>query len=1038
MAHDWENPELFARHRLPARANLLAFDDVAAALGRVPTDSPWFASLNGLWKFHLAPSPLEAPAFTGESFDDSPWGTIAVPSNWQMLGHGHPHYTNISYPFPVDPPFVPDDNPTGCYRRAFVMPTAWAGRRIVLRFEGVDSMLSVWVNGVEIGLSKGSRLPAEFDITHAVRPGGNVLAARVLKWSDATYLEDQDMWWLSGIFRSVSLIALAPVHVFDAFVRADYAGPGRTSELTAHLTLRSGPGAATQAVQLEAALLESDGREVARATAGATMPANGSAEVSMSMRVADPKPWSAESPNLYTVLFTLRGSDGAVREIVPVRTGFRRVEIQGRRFLVNGVAIKLRGVNRHEFHPELGRAIPHDAMIRDIEIMKRHNINAVRTSHYPNDPRWYDLCDEYGLYLIDECDLETHGFCNLAWEGNPPGEKRWEAACVDRMERMVARDRNHPSIILWSLGNEAHLGAGHTAMAERARAMDPSRPIHYEGDYDLVVADVYSRMYPPADFLEDVATLDDAALKARHETLKGTGYDARPMVLCEYAHAMGNGPGGLTEYWNVIEAHACLMGAFVWEWCDHGIRTRTAEGTEFYAYGGDFGDKPNDGNFVCDGLVFPDRTPSPGLIELKKVLEPVRIEAVDLAAKKFRFINRYDFTGLDHLRLTWTVTEDGVVVRSGSCETPATAARGQTEATLPIDAPTPAPGTKVHLTLSLALAGATRWAPVGHEVAWAQFELPNPAARRPRLVRVGAPVRVEQSDTLVTVHGPEFTLTFDRPRCVLRSWTHRGAARIVDGPRLNLWRATTDNDRGWDNAKTWRDARLDAIQHRGCGLEVVEVGQGAVGIRTIVRSGPPVLGMAYRCNLDFTIHGDGAVLLETRGEPEGEWKTPTLPRLGWTLRLPRSCAQFEWLGRGPGESYPDTQRAARFGRWRSDLQGLYTPYLFPQENGNRMDVDWLTATDASGCGLCVSAAGEPMNFSAHAYTAADLEAARHPHELTQRPEIILNLDWRQHGIGSASCGPGVLPQYALAPVPFQLALWLAPIDPGVEAVLSRR
>ncbi|MDH7568428.1 MAG: glycoside hydrolase family 2 TIM barrel-domain containing protein, partial [Armatimonadota bacterium] len=572
--HDWENPRVFARRRLPARASFFPYPDQESALTYQRAASPWFSLLNGRWKFHYADTPAEAPEdFYAEEFDDSDWDDLPVPGMWEMMGYGRPHYTNVQYPFPVDPPRVPTENPTGSYRREFYIPGDWAGRRVVLRFEGVDSAYQVWVNGQEAGYSQGSRLPAEFDITPFVRPGHNTLAVRVWKWSDGSYLEDQDMWWLSGIFRDVYLLSLPQTGVADVCVRTPLSPDYRDALLELRVTVRNAAPVEKQ-VCVEVDLRDAEGGAVLEtpAVVHAQVAAGEDTCLPVQAPVANPRKWSAEDPALYTALITLKDAQGQVLEVVPIRVGFRAVEMKNGNLLVNGVPVLFKGVNRHEHHPDLGRAVPLETMAEDVRLMKQHNINAVRTSHYPPDPRFLDLCDEYGLYVIDECDLETHGFGMNKWVGNPTDDPEWEEACVERMVRMVERDKNHPCVVLWSLGNEAGFGRNHYAMAEAARRIDPTRFIHYEGDREQKVSDVISVMYPRLDAVIEMG-----------EKLEQGG--EKPYICCEYAHAMGNGPGNLKEYWDVFYRYRGLQGGFVWEWIDHGIRRFTDDGREYFAYG---------------------------------------------------------------------------------------------------------------------------------------------------------------------------------------------------------------------------------------------------------------------------------------------------------------------------------------------------------------------------------------------------------------------------------------------------------------------
>jgi len=1038
---DWQNPALTNRNRLPARSYFFHYPEAAAALTFERGESPWFKLLNGNWRFHYDPTPAEAPTdFFRPAFDVSQWDEIAVPGNWQMQGYGHPHYTNVQFPFPVDPPHVPTENPTGSYRREFHVGDGWAGKRLILRFEGVDSAFHVWVNGKVVGFSKGSRTPAEFDVTDIAKPGMNTLAVRVYQWSDGTYCEDQDMWWLSGIFRDVYLLALPTLHVADIRIRTPLKAGATEAGLEVRVDLHNATAAAAKA-SVAAKLLDADGNPVLEAPlkAKVVVTAGAGQEILLSGKVAAPRLWSAELPYLYTLLVTVKDETGKVIAVIPQHVGFRSVEIKGNVFLINGVAVKFKGVNRHETHPDLGRAIPLEAMVADILLMKQHNINAVRTSHYPDDPRWYDLCDRYGIYLIDECDLETHGFDRLpAWTGNPTEDPAWRDACVDRMVRMVERDKNHPSIVMWSLGNEAHFGDNHIAMAECARKLDPTRPIHYEGDCQLKTADVYSRMYAA---VEHVALLGRGAEEEFQNVTSpklepGSRYTDKPFVLCEYAHAMGNGPGGLKEYWETIYKADCLMGGFVWEWADHGIRRKTADGRQYFVYGGDFGDEPNDGNFVCDGLVFPDRQPSPGLIEYKKVIEPVKVEAVDLAAGKVSLLNRYDFANLNRFTLAWSVMADGKPVQTGEIQVPSIPGRKSKTITLPYSLPTHSlPGTIYHLNLSFRLAADEVWASAGTELAWAQFELPAKVVASP-VVRVSSmsPLVMEESETQLRVKGADFDFVFDKIRAVISSWRHENQLVLKTGPRLNFWRAITDNDRSWTNAKPWRDAGLDRMQHRVNGVEVEPLAEGrALRITAQVRIAPPVLGNAFLCEYVYTLYGSGDLMLEVSGEPQGTWPE-TLPRIGLELELPVIRDRVQWFGRGPGECYSDTKLANRFGSWSAGVDDLYTPYIFPQENGNRTDVRWVSLADKTGAGL-LAVGMELINFSAHRYSPMDFEAARHTIDLIPRDGIIVHLDHSHNGIGSASCGPGPLGAYLLKTASFKFSVRLTPFAAGAAGLM---
>ncbi|MDR8410237.1 DUF4981 domain-containing protein [Nonomuraea sp. 3-1Str] len=907
--------------------------------------------LNGTWRFRLSPTAAVPEDFADPGHDDSAWDELPVPSHWPLHGHGAPAYTNVSYPFPIDPPHVPTENPTGDYRRAFDLPEGWSGGR--LRFEGVESYARVWLNGHELGFTTGSRLAAEFDAGPYLRPGRNVLAVRVHQWSAASYLEDQDMWWLPGIFRDVTLTRSTA----DVFVRASYEDGRGTLSF-------DGPGL------LSVPELGVDGLEPGTPV------------------TLDVEPWTAETPRLYDAAVACPG------ETVRLRVGFRTISIEDGVLLANGRPLLLKGVNRHEFHPEHGRAVPYETMRQDVLLMKRHNVNAVRTSHYPPHPDFLDLCDELGLWVVDECDLETHGFGQVGWRANPTDDPRWAEAYLDRMRRTVERDKNHPSVIMWSLGNEAGVGRNLAVMADWTRERDPSRPIHYEGDWSCANADVYSRMYAGHAEVEAIGRgtedpLPDPELDARRRRM--------PFMQCEYAHAMGLGPGGLAEYQELFERYPRLAGGFVWEWIDHGLAHPELE----YAYGGDYGEPVHDGNFVIDGLVFPDRTPSPGLLDLKKVFEPVRFAFGDGIV---RVSGGYGFRDLSHLDFHATVEADGEPLTRFTLDVPA----GGGEVKLP---DLPEGEGERWLTVRAVLAADEPWAEAGHEVAWGQTRLaPAGNAAEDPAPRGGASVSPVAAGE-IAVGGGRFDAGSGR---LVRLF-----GLDVDGPRLELWRAPTDNDRYGGLAAAWREAGLHRLTHRVDEVAVPEP-DGLV-VRT--RVAPAATDAGMRVTYRWAAAGDG-LTLTVEVEPEGEWTGP-IPRLGVVMALPGDLGDVTWFGRGPGEAYPDTGMAARVGRWSATVEELQTPYVRPQENGHRAEVRWATLTGSGGRGVRV--AGDPVfGLTARRWSTADLERARHRPDLVPGDRVHVNLDLAQHGIGTASCGPGTLPAYELRPEPAAFRLRFDP------------
>ncbi len=1040
MLQDWENPAVVGRNKEPAHIPLVPYADRRTALRGERSASPYFLLLNGAWRFRYAPNPASAPeGFAAPDYEDGEWDVVAVPGNWQMQGYDKPIYTNVQYPFPAAAyPRVPhDDNPTGSYRRHFNIPRRWEGRRIFLLFEGVDSACHVWVNGQPVGYSQDSRLPAEFDVTPYAHAGDNVLAVRVYRWSDGSYLEDQDFFRLSGIYRDVYLYATPSLHVRDYRVRTELDASYRDATLRIRAWIRNYGAESSQGYTLTAMLYDADGMPLFRELLQSPVTVAGGGEVAVDFEaaVANPLKWSAEQPNLYSLLITLRDPAGEVVEAESCQVGFRQVEIVDGQILVNGVPILFGGVNRHEHDPDQGHTVSLASMVEDIRLMKQFNINAVRTSHYPNDPRWYDLCDRYGLYVIDEANLESHGLWDI-----PPKDPAWRTAFLERAIRMVERDKNHPCVVMWSLGNESGYGPNHDAMAEWIHENDPTRPVHYESARDAPPVDVVSVMYPRLDRLVELATVEG---------------ETRPLIMCEYAHSMGNSTGNLKEYWETIEAHKRLRGGFIWDWVDQGIRKRTPDGVAWFGYGGDFGDVPNDGNFCINGLISPDREPHPGLWGYKKVLEPVRVAPVDLSQGVVAISNRYHFTDLSGLDITWTLAADGEVLERGTLPRLGIGPGESQTVKVPYRRPEPAPGVEYWLTLHFALAEATLWADKGHEVAFAQLALPVAAPAMEMLKADSMPaLELAEAGQDVTLAGTDWQLVFDRALGRLRSWRYRGQELLAAGPRLNLWRAPTDND-----ASTWGERRL-AIQWRQAGLDrlvedvrAVTVSRvspqvARIEVQTVLGAGGRTEGFA--CAYTYTVYGSGDVVVDThlapigyRGfgpvyEPASAENMPPLPRVGLTLSLPGVYDTFTWYGRGPFETYVDRKLGAAVGVYSGTVDEQYVPYITPQENGNKTEVRWVALTAASGVGLL--AVGQPLlEVSAHHFTAQDLTVARHTHELVRREEITLNLDHRQSGLGGESCGPGTLPQYLIEAQEMSFRVRLRPLaGGGAEAMAASK
>lgn len=995
----WENPnELHVNCEKP-HTYFIPYESEAKAKKGIRGSSRFYKSLNGVWKFKYHESVNQVQdGFYAQDHDAAGWDDLIVPSNWQMQGYDKPHYTNVNYPYPCDPPYVPNDNPAGLYVRDFNLDKV-DDKDVYLVFEGVDSCFYVWVNGTWVGYSQVSHMTSEINIGQYLKQGRNRLAVMVLKWCVGSYLEDQDMWRLSGIFREVYLMTRGKNHVADLFIKTELSSDYEKATLKCELEMSGETTAEVYAV-----LKDINGDRLAEQTI--KVQKSGTLE----FQVATPALWSAETPNLYE-LYLFQGE-----EVILQKVGFRDVRVKDGVILINGRAVKFKGVNRHDSHPELGHTIPLYHMKNDLLIMKRHNVNAIRTSHYPNDPRFTELCDELGFYVIDEADLETHG-------AGPAGDidmisrnPLFEKAYVDRMQRMVERDKNHPCIVMWSLGNESGFGENHVKMAIWAKSRDDSRLIHYEGGtnswtkspVDNACLDVISHMYSGSDWIA-------------REFLKDKN-EKRPFVLCEYCHAMGNGPGDLKDYWDVLYSHPRLAGGFVWEWTDHTVKTRTPEGIEFHAYGGDFGDKPNDGNFCMDGLVYPDRTPHKGLLELKNVIAPVRIEAVDLAAGKIRMTNLYDFTNLSHLLFEWKVEKDGEVIDGDELEGTALAPHKSKIVTLPYILPSMADG-RYFLTVSYSLLTDTAWAEKGHEIGFTQLELPVGKVEKTVVEKASMPsIHVQRTAAETVIQGADFRYAFDMQYGAFTSLVYNGVQLINVKPAFNVWRAPTDNDR--NIVHQWREEGYDRLVPHVYGVQTTSEDDKHITLCVDFSLGGYIKKPVIRAKAFWTVYGSGDIVLDTKAEiREG---IPFLPRFGLQLTMPKGNEFVEFFGYGPHESYIDKRQSTWKSRFEATVDGMHENYLMPQENGSHYSTEWAVVTNALGMGLLFIGMDD-FSFNASHYTPEDLTKAMHPHELTRRDETIVHLDYMNSGVGSNSCGPELLSQYRLSQKDISFKVRIKPV-----------
>lgn len=1003
----WENHQIDGINRMPARAHFLTFPSKEKALLNNNRYTHAFKNLNGVWKFMFLDAPEYSPeGFFNSDFDVTKMDDITVPGNWQLQGYGKMHYSDLWYNFPINPPYVPTENPTGIYKRTFFVEESYRDKKIIIRFCGVDSAYHLWINGKEVGYSKVARNESEFDITDLIRVGEeNDVTVRVYQWSDGTYLEDQDMWWESGIFRDVELIGVPKDGINDYKVIADLDDEYKNGIFKVEAFLRT-----TKEVNVTFELVDAGENTVFTKTVVAK-----EGKACIDEVIADVNHWTAETPYLYKLFMTVE-DDGQIVEVIPQNVGFRNIRLNGETFLVNGVAIKFKGVNRHDYSPQNGRVVSREEIEKDIILMKQFNINAIRTSHYPNSYYLYDLCDKYGMYLIAETDLECHGFeltGDYKWITDDPS---WELAYVSRMTRMIERDKNHPAIIFWSLGNESAFGCNFRKMTDVAHEMDPTRLVHYEGDFDVESADVYSTMYTWIENPKKPYLMKDIIEKSK-----------KPHIHCEYCHAMGNGPGNLKDYQDLVYAHDKLQGGFVWEWFDHGIESFTESGEKYYRYGGDFGDDPSNKDFCIDGLIMPDRTPSPGLYEYKKVIEPITTTAVDIQKGIINLLSRYDFANLDRFNLVYKVMEDDVILQTGFMAVPSIEARANKDITLPYDlsAIKVKPGVHYYVNISYQLREDTSYASSGHELATAQFELP--LYKEGIVVRPEGILNVEKEHTTLHVKGANFSLDFNLVNGNLMNIVRDGMQVLSKGPRLTLWRAPISNDMEIiDKLKKVyflhleHEVVMNIDYHMEGNILKVEVDT----INSTTNS-----AWHFKTKYVYTVCPSGDILIDVEGTPSGrvDLAPDMLPRIGVSMHLDKSMEHVRYFGMGPGENYADSKEAAQMGLYANTVDGLFTNYVIPQENGNHMGCKWVSMTNDRGMGLLASTEGD-FNFSASWYEDKDLDDAKHTCDLVKRDYIVFNVDYKQNALGTNSCGQWQLDKYRAKFEDFKLSFRLTPFN----------
>lgn len=970
-----------------SRAYFVPFPCGCASKNAERGESTFFKSLCGEWSFKFFKSVNDVCDLSTEGSDK-----LTVPMSWQMaLGRGYdvPNYTNVNYPIPYDPPFVPDENPCGLYSRKFTVPAAMAGKKIYLNFEGVDSAFYVWVNDEFAAYSQVSHMTSEIDVTSLVHAGENEIKVLVLKWSDGTYLEDQDMWRMSGIFREVYLLFRDETHIRDIFVHCDLDDSFTDADFTVDVDVT---GKATVEWTLDC-------------PCGETI-SSGKCDVDESGKIVVPtvknaKLWSDEEPNLYTL--TLHCGN----EYITLPIGARRVEIKDGCVVINGKKVKAKGVNRHDSHHLLGHSTPVEHMVRDIMIMKAHNVNMVRTSHYPNDPRFTALCDKYGIYVCDETDLETHGARPWYALSRSP---EWEGEYVDRVQRMVERDKNHPCVIFWSLGNESGWGQNHVAMHTWIKSRDTSRIVHYEGaNYDYNdgkylrdVTDIESRMYPNPTWCDNYCKAPE-----RDE----------PLFLCEYSHAMGNGPGDLRDYWEVIEANDNFFGGCVWEFIDHSVAIGDKYGDPSFTYGGDFGDHPNDGNFCVDGLVYPDRRVHTGLEELKQAIMPVAVREVNpgtVAIKSRRY-----FKSMNDISMAWTVKVDGKAVKSGVHPNLDIAPEAEEVFEIVPENELPAHGT-VTLDLSFRQNKPTEWADVGYEVGFAQFIYER--AEKVKAAPALYPVELCENREEYTVTVGETVYKISKFSGMITDICDNGEHLITKPVVPQIWRAPTDNDRNvqWD----WRNSSIHNAKVKCYSAEVVKADENEAVILSKISLAAAPNEVVLRADVTYTVkYGMG---IKIACDVKWNIQKKHYPRFGMRLTMPEGAEQMRYFGYGPNESYVDKRLASKLGEYKSTVTENYEPYVFPQENSSHWGCRWADVHTVAGHGFLFTSC-EPFSFNASHFSPEQLTETRHHYELKREPETTVMLDMRMDGIGSNSCGPELAEKYRFNETEFSSSVTIKPV-----------
>lgn len=1021
---DWENPKMIQQNKEKAHTCFYPYESLEKAKLNDPNQSKRIQYLNGKWLFEWSENPISRPKdFYLETYDKSDWDSIAVPSNWELQGFDVPIYVNIPYEWTKNPkpPKVPKDiNPVGSYFREFDIDNDWLNSNIFVHFGAVKSAFYLWVNGEKVGYSQGSKLPAEFDITQFVKQGKNTIALEVYRWSDGSYLECQDFWRISGIERDVYLISRPRLFIEDFEARTSLNEDFTEGYLDLNVDLQNRSKDFIESSTVVARIFR-NGKQIKKTfMSGKKFFTGEKRQIHKQFSIPYPDLWSAEEPNLYELTLELKVNSDLL-ETTSINFGFREVEIKNSQLLVNGKAILLKGVNRHEHDENTGHVISKESMLRDIQLFKLFNINAVRTSHYPNDPYWYDLCDKYGIYVVDEANIESHG---MGYDldktlGNNPD---WELAHLDRIERMMERDKNHPSIIIWSMGNEAGFGVNFKKASEMMHQIDPYRPVHYERAGEDSATDIVCPMYPSINHLK-------AYLSRDHY---------RPLIMCEYAHAMGNSTGNFQEYWDVIESEPHLQGGFIWDWVDQGLLKKTEDGKAFYAYGGDFGPDtiPSDNNFCINGLVFPNREVHPGIWQVKKTYQYIKFKRSGSAIKIF---NHYNYRNLNEFYFDWEILQDGDKILGGRLDHFAGGSGDSVIFKIPLNESLTEQNVEYILTLSVKEKDSTELVPAEHEVAWEQFKLPSMRGFSFSKLSKFPPIAIEESNQQYILMNEDFTMIFSKNDGVLKSYEYEGVSYLKDeyGPQTSFWRGMTDNDFGNGFPKRAAYWKTTADSLKLTNISVHEISKQEIKITANYNLAKDFGSL----EIDYVILGSGELYIQHHLKLNETIDIPELPRLGMTMFLNPEFDQLRWYGRGPQENYWDRKSGYKVGIYESTTKEQYVPYIRPQENSNLTDVRWATLRNKENQGLMI--AGFPMiEFSAQNYILKDFDQPdkkvnKHTTDITPRDFISVDMDFSQTGMaGDDSWWSRAHPEYTLYPGDYCYSYRIRPLAADDSEVVA--